>query len=394
MHGLAEGIRAAGNEVFVLTPYTPEFRRKPKDQKYKIITYKYIFPDSFHKLGYSQTLANDVELKPIVYLLSPFMYFFGFLALFKLIKKEKIEVISAHWILPNGFIAALTLLFTGVPVVSSLPGSDVYMADKNSLFRLMARFATRMSVAVTSNSPQLLKDLARINEKDAQRRSRLMRKFSPIVYGVNPEEFKPDKSKKEKIRKELGIEKRDTVVLSVGRLVAKKGFRYLVAAAPKVLKNNPKVTFIVVGEGDQRGDLERFAKKLGVFANFRFLGWVDYGRLVDYYNFGDIFVLPSVRDKEGNLDDQSVSVVEAMACGKPIVTTNFPGYQRVVSDGENGYLTREKNVEQLADAIIKLSLSKSQREKMGRKSRDLVLEKFSWKAIGLQYTELFKKLVG
>ena len=80
MDGVAEGIRAAENEVFVLTSFTPGFKRKITDQKYKIITYKYIFPDSLHRLGYSQTLSNDMELKTVMWLLSPLMYFFGTIA--------------------------------------------------------------------------------------------------------------------------------------------------------------------------------------------------------------------------------------------------------------------------------------------------------------------------
>lgn len=392
MDGVALGILEAGNEIFVLTPFTPGFKRKKSDQKYKIITYKYIFPDSLHKLGYSQTLTNDMELKLIVWLLSPLMYLFATIALIKLIRKEKIDLVNAHWILPNGFIAGVAKLFTGVVVVSTLPGSDVYMAEKNSFFSLLARFATRASDWVTSNSPQLLDDLARINTGDKGEQKKLKKKFSPIIYGVYPDKFKPLTIWKEKIRKELKVPKGDLVVLGVGRLVAKKGFRYLVEAAPSVLKKEKNVTFVIIGEGGQRCELEELAKKLKVYDYFRFPGWADYEKLVHYYNFGDVFILPSVRDEEGNLDDQSVSVVEAMACGKPIVTTDFPGYRIVVEEGENGFLLKEKDSKQIANSLIKLVVSKRLRDKMGKKSRELVIKKFSWKAIGKQYTQLFAKL--
>lgn len=393
MDGVASGIQAAGNEVFVLIPWTPGFKRKKTDQKYKIITYKYIFPDRLHKLGFSQTLTNDMGLKPIMWLLAPLMYFFGFLALLTLVEREKIDIVNAHWILPNGFIAGLVSLFAGVPVVSTLPGSDVYMAEKNALFSWMARFATKHSAAVTSNSPQLLDDLARINTKDKNEQRELKKKFQPIIYGVDPGKFKPNKSWGEKIRKELNIPKGNLVILGVGRLVAKKGFRYLIKAAPAVLNKNKNVNFVVIGEGDRRKGLEDLAKKLNVYEKFRFPGWADYEKLAHYYNLGDVFILPSVRDEEGNLDDQSVSVVEAMACGKPIVTTDFPGYKIVVEDGGNGFLIKEENSKEIADGLIKLLASRELRERMGRRSRDLIIEKFSWKAIGRQYTKVFKSLV-
>ena len=393
MDGVAEGIRGAGNEVFVLTPFSPKFRRGKKDQKYKIRTYKYIWPNFLHQLGYSETLTNDMSLKPIVWFLSPFMYFFGTVALYRLVKKEKIEVVNAHWILPNGFIASLVSKLTGVRVVSTLPGSDVYLAGKNPLFSWMARFAARNSEAITSNSPQLLEDLARIVERNSRKRIFLKTRFSAIIYGVYPDKFRPTKKETEKIREEFSVAKKDLVVLGVGRLVAKKGFRYLIEAAPKVLKKYPKIVFVLIGEGDQRKELEGLADKLGVKENFRLPGWVDYKRIVDYFNFADIFILPSVRDEEGNLDDQSVSVVEAMATGLPVITTNFPGYKIVVRDKENGFLVPEKDKEKIAEAITKLASSNSLRKKMGKKSRELVVKKFSWQAVGREYTNLFKSVI-
>lgn len=392
MDGVASGIQEAGNEVFVITPFAPGFNRKAKDQNYKIVTYRYAPLDSLHKLGYSRTLTNDMELKHVVYFLAPFMYLFGVLSLLRLVKREKIDIINAHWILPNGFIASVVSKITGVPVVSTLPGSDVYMAEKNFLFRRMARFAANTSRAVTSNSPQLLEDLGKIG---GNKRSLFSNKknFTPIIYGVDPQKFKPDKSRSQSIRKKMGIPKDAVVVLGVGRLVAKKGFRFLIEAAPQVLKENENTIFVVIGEGDQRRELEQLAAVTNVSGKFIFPGWVDYKNLVHYYNLADVFVLPSVGDEEGNLDDQSVSVVEAMACAKPVVTTDFPGYRLVVKDGENGFLTRAGASQEIAAAIIKLIDSPELRRRMGQENRRLVVEKFSWNSIGKQYTVLFEKVV-
>jgi glycosyltransferase involved in cell wall biosynthesis/ubiquinone/menaquinone biosynthesis C-methylase UbiE len=393
MDGVASGLASAENQVFVLTPYVAGINTIKRGQNYKIITYKYIWPNSLHRLGYSQTLTNDMQLKLIMWILSPFMYLFGLVALLKLIKKEKIDIINAHWILPNGFIAAIATKLTGVPSVSTLPGSDVYMAQKNVIFSWMARFATRTNSWVTSNSPQLLSDLGNINESNTKKREKLMRKFSSIIYGTYPDKFKPLKTNTKKIRSELNIPKSDLVVLGVGRLVPKKGFRYLVEAAKFILKRKHNVTFLVVGEGDQRSELEKLAKKLGVYEKFRFPGWADYGKLVHYYNIADVFILPSVRDEKGNLDDQSVSVVEAMACGKPIVATDFPGYKIVILDKQNGFLIPQKNSKEIGVAVSKLLLSKRLRDTMGKKSRELVVKNFSWLAIGKQYTMLFNKIL-
>lgn len=384
MDGVASSIAKAGNKVFVLTPFSPLFKnfRRP----YKLVTYKYIYPDRWHKLGYSETLADDKSLKPAAFLLSPLMFIFGTLALYRLVNKEKIDVINAHWILPNGFIACMVGMITKTPVVSTLPGSDVYMADKNVVFRLMAKFAAYFSSVVTSNSPQLIKDLKKLT---GVRNGR----FAPIIYGVDPSKFFPTRKEDKSLRLKLDIGNTGKIVVGVGRLVAKKGFKYLVEAAPSIIKKFPKTVFVIVGDGDQRESLEKLAGRLKVQKNFRFTGYVNYQDLIYYYNLGDIFILPSIRDEKGNLDDQSVSVVEAMACGKPVITTDFPGYKLVIENGINGFLVPEKNSSAIANSIKKMIESRDLAKKMGRKSREMAVRKHSWRQIGIKYSDLFRSLI-
>lgn len=385
MDGVARGISQSGNEAFVLTPYSPYFRKTSKP--YEVITYKYIFPKSLHKLGYSDTLSDDKTIKPLMWFLSPFMIIFGTLALYKLVKKKKIDIINAHWILPNGFMAAIVSILTKVPVVQTLPGSDVYIANKNIVFRLMVAIATHRARAITSNSKQLLDDLAKITNQNIKEKS------YQIIYGVNPKKFKPNRVKNNRLRNKIGINRDSIVILGVGRLVAKKGFYYLVKAAPIIIKDRKNVDFVIVGEGDQKERLINIAKKLEIINKFHFIGAIDYENLVDYYNLSDIFILPSIRDNQGNLDDQSVSVVEAMSCGKPIITTNLPGYRLVIKNRYNGYLVGQKDTSAIAEKIIHLAGSKKVRLKMGVNSRENAIKKCSWTHIGRQYIQLFKKII-
>lgn len=382
MAELAKSLVEAGNDVWVLMPFTPLF--KPSRHKYKVVTYKYIFPNFMHKLGYSETLSNDMGLPILMWFLSPFMYFFGFIALLRLVRNKKIDIINAHWILPNGFIASLVSVISGVPVISTLPGSDVYMAKKNRLFTSLARFAAEKSRWVTSNSPQLITDLSQITGINLENKS------SVIIYGVGSDKFKPDKKAGEMARAELEISNKTKIILGVGRLVEKKGFEYLIRASKEIIKLNPDVRFVMIGDGDQRGYLEDLVKDLKVNSYFEFLGNVSYTKMNDYYNMCDVFVLPSIRDREGNLDDQSVAVMDALTCGKPVVTTDFPGYRVVIKNGSNGLLVEEKKSEELVRSINSLLGSRSVRQIMGRKARLLMIDKFSWKAIGREYTSLYK----
>src|SRR3989344_1288759 len=140
MDDFCEGLVGAGNEVVVVAPFDSQYKLSDY-QNYQIKLFRYIYPDAYHLLGYSRTLEGDQKLRWFVYLLTPFMFLFEFLALLNLVKREKVDIISAHWIVPNGFIAALVSYLTQVPVVITVPGSDMYLAKKNILVRVMAKFA-------------------------------------------------------------------------------------------------------------------------------------------------------------------------------------------------------------------------------------------------------------
>ena len=183
------------------------------------------------------------------------------------------------------------------------------------------------------------------------------------------------------------------MVVGVGRLVEKKGFRYLVNAIPDVISEHKNVIFVLVGDGAEKSMLQDLAKNLKVEKYVRFAGMIDYKTLLDYYNLGDIFVLPSTHDREGNLDDQSVANVEAMACGKPILTSDLPGNRVIIEDGKNGFLLREQDSKDIANKINNLIKNTKLRLQMGKRSRELINEKFSWRAIGKEYTDFFNEIL-
>ena len=307
MNGFCEGLQKAGNEVTVLIPYDKKVDRKPSDQSYKVTTFRYIWPDSLSLLGYSRTLESDQRLRPIVYFLAPFYYFFGFLALLNLIKRKKIEIINAHWIIPGGVIAALVSILTGVPIIITVAGSDVFLATKNKIFRYMALFAAwRAKEIVGGGSPHWTEDLVKIGVDRNKTKN-------TIIYGVDTKQYFPSSVGVAGLRRKFNIKSDEIVILAVGRLVYKKGMHILIGAVPYVIKKNRKVRIIIVGDGDQKGELEELIKKLKVENYVSMPGTIQRDELRSYYNMCDIYVSTSVRDKEGNLDDQSIAMVEAMA---------------------------------------------------------------------------------
>ena len=187
-----------------------------------IITYKYIWPSSLHMLGYSRTMESDQILRARAYLLIPFMIFFGTIALLQLVKKEKIDIINAHWIIPNGLMALIVSKLTGVKYTVTIPGTDAYLAYRYKIIGWVAKIIVISCAGLFSNSLFNLKRILRLGVNPKIR--------AVVSYPVDINKFRPSARGLEEIRKRHGLKKSDIVVLAVGRMVYKKGYDYLIKA--------------------------------------------------------------------------------------------------------------------------------------------------------------------
>jgi len=194
-------------------------------------------------------------------------------------------------------------------------------------------------------------------------------------------------------RKQLGVAPNELMILGVGRLVAKKGFHYLIDAMPAVLKKVPNAKLVIIGDGDQRAELEALVARHKLKDSVTLPGFANRSDLRVLYNAAELFALPSIRDDAGNLDDQSVALVEAMATGTPVIATKFPGYSIVIEENGNGHLTNERDPKSIAEAIIDVLKDEKRRAAMGNRSLTLIKEKFAWPAIAKQYRSLFEKIL-
>lgn len=383
MKAFCDGLSESGNDVTVVTAFDPIFYRK--QDPFKVVLYKYIWPDSLHLLGYSRTMEADVELRKRAYLLVPFLIFFGIIALFRTVKKEKIDIINAHWIIPNGVIAFLVSKLTGVPYTVTLPGTDVYLALRYPLFGFVARFVANQSAGIFSNSSFNLQRFLKLGVKPKVQ--------AVISYPTDVSRFVPLKSGLESLRRKLGLNKKNLVILAIGRMVYKKGFNYLIDAMPKVLEKYPNTRLIFGGEGDIQEEWRKLTRKLHIENKVLFVGTIKRDEIQYYYNLSDVMVAPSIVDKEGNVDGGPVVSFESMACGKPQVVTNVLGVADSIEDGINGFVVPQKNSKAIGESLAKLLQSKSLRERMGRINRQVVTSQLNTKTIGEKYTMFFNQIL-
>lgn len=383
MKPFVEGLVEAGNKVILLTPYVDNFVNNSK--LYKVIKYKYVWPDNWHKLGYSRTMKADVDLKIFNYLLMPLMFLFGTISLIKVIKKYKIDVINVHWIIPNGLLAFVTSKILNIPYIITVPGTDTYLIYRSKFIAMLARIVANSSSGIVSNSKLLLKRIIDLGIKNIP--------VKIISYPVDISKFKLSKLGLDMLRKKLKVTEKNLIILAIGRLVYKKGFSYLIKAMSKTIKIHPNAKLIIGGDGDLLQSLKLMTNKLNLSKSVLFVGNIDRNETDKYYNLSDIFVASSIIDKKGNVDGGPVVSYESMACGKAQIATDILGVASIIKNGVNGYVVKQKNIVELADAIKKLLTSKSKREKMGIRNRNLIRNLLNTKSIGLEYTKFINKVL-
>ena len=194
-------------------------------------------------------------------------------------------------------------------------------------------------------------------------------KIRIIPNGVDVEKFKPTDAAASKRQFNLG---KEPTVLFVGSLVPRKGLPYLVEAAKKVVKQQANTKFVIVGDGPLRKQLDESLNNAGLMGNFVFLGNLKEDQLSTIYSAADVFVLPSIQEGQG------IVLLEAQACGKPVVAFGEGGVYEAVRDKETGFLVELGNSEGLADELLRLLGDEGLRQKMGAAGRRFVTENFTW----------------
>ena len=386
IESIAETLQDQGVAVTVLTPDTPKFSRDVSDHTVNLQTYRYFFPRRLQQLGYSNTLVNDCALKRYVYLLAPFMFLSGIFHLFLLHRKHRFDVVHAQWLLPNGFIGAVVCKLCKISLVITLQGSDIFVSNLNPIFKGMAKWALKHAAMVTSVTPTFLTVLAALGVPEEKR--------CMIPNGVTPNVFAtPSQHMLTELRETLSIPEKGLVVFALGRIVLKKGFDVLIQALPQVQQKVQNVTVIIGGDGSDLPRLKTLAEEQEVSNIIRFPGTISRPDVPRYFHLCDLFVLPAVFDPKGNVDGCPNVILEAMTCGKPVVSSNISGIPIVVKDGETGLLVGEKNVAALATAIISLLENPVKREQFGKAGKQHIQQALTWTKMVEQYISIYQQHV-
>jgi colanic acid/amylovoran biosynthesis glycosyltransferase len=183
------------------------------------------------------------------------------------------------------------------------------------------------------------------------------------------------------------------VILTIARLVEKKGVEYGIRAVAKVLKRHPEIEYKIVGDGPLRNSLHRLIDSLGAGENIKLVGWKDQAEIGQFLQGSDVLLAPSITPESGDEEGTPVVIMEAFAQGVPVVSTYHAGIPEVVKDGKSGFLVAERDVDALADKLEKSLEDPQLRLTMGRSGRAFVEEEYDIDKLNDRLVKIYQQLL-
>ena len=298
-----------------------------------------------------------------------------------LFTKEKFDLL--HW---HQLIGYETKFLSGIPKVFTNHTSMYLEQYQNFYSRFLLKFMLGHVDAVISPSIELKNKSAIIPATVGN---------FYISNGVDEGIFNfhvlPDRDFKEKYSFLLDDKKaKNFIVLCPRRLEPKCGVQYFIEAIPKILEKFNKVKFVIAGRGGFFEEEKRFKNYLeinGCLERVYFLGDIENNLMPYLYNLSDLVVLPSL------MEATSISCLEAMACGKAIISTNVGGLPELIEDKVNGVLVEPRNSSQIAEQILNLLSDEKLRKILGDNSRLKVENYFSWRCIAVQTQKVYEQVI-
>ncbi len=290
------------------------------------------------------------------YVFSPFTI----LSVRSILAKEMPDIVHAHYASHYGFIAALTNYH---PMILTTWGSDILInPGQFRILRYMVQYALKKADLITCDAKHMIKSLEKFGV--------IHSKIHLIYFGTDTQIFNP-KQRSTELRARFTFDN-PPIIMSLRNLEPIYDVETLIKSVRIVLKKVSKAKFVVVGEGSQEMFLRELAEKLQVSQNICFIGSIPNKEVAKYLASSDIYVSSSLSDA-----GLAASTAEAMACGVPVIITDFGDNKEWVENGVNGFLFPAKDTNSLAENIIYLIDHEKERTKFGEINQDIINKKLN-----------------
>lgn len=358
--------------VLALVPHAPGAKQRQVLDGVEVVRYRYA-PESLETLVNDGGILANLRRHKWKWLLIPSFVLAQAWSVRRLLKSERVGIIHAHWMLPQGFVAAVASQGRHkAPFVVTSHGVDLH-GLRGPVLDFLKQVVVRRAAAVTVVSHAMSKQI--------QRREAFGNKISIQPMGVDLSgRFTPA----------VGPSRVPHRILFVGRLVEKKGVCHLLAALPLVRKQIPDALVTIAGFGPEEEALRNQARALGIADAVEFLGPVPQASLPGLYRSSALFVAPFVRASSGDEEGLGLVLIEAAGCGCPVLAGDVPAVKDIFGDEFAEMQLDPRDVPALARAIIGVLTEPERARARAAQLRDELVERFDWRAVASRYTRLLQ----
>lgn len=376
VHELSKRL-TANFDVVVISPHAPGSRVSEDLDGVEVRRFRYA-PTRFETLVNNGGIVTNLRKHRWKWLLLP-LFFAGLCwSTFQAIRKFRPHVIHAHWLIPQG-VVLLLLRCLGVkvpPYLVTSHGADLFALRAKPLTWLKRQVALHAgSVSVVSRVMKEELALLGVPKGSIQVRSMgvdLLNRFTPI--DVKAAECKCQ-------------------ILFVGRLVEKKGARYLIEALPDVAKEFPSLVVRIVGHGPELTALKEMAVELGVQDYVDFMGSKSQEEVAALGQNSTVFVAPFVEAKGGDQEGLGLVLVEALGVGCPVVVSDVSAIKDVVENTEGVCVVPQRSAKELMRGIVQVLQSPERYRHGVLQSRERLIERFDWNSVAESYANMLSQLL-
>lgn len=319
-------------------------------------------PARWETLTHEEGAPNKIRKNPLYLFLLPLYLLSGIWAAWRLARRGEYDIVHVHWPVPQGIFGVVARLAQTRPrtprLVATFYGADLVLVRRFAFLRPFLGWFVRRCADVAAISSYTRRELTALTGANPR----------TIPYGIalppKDEEYPTEPGK----------------ILFVGRLIPRKGVRYLLQAMA-LLTDHPDAHLVIVGGGPERAALEAEVKAHRLTDRVVFTGRISDEELDQHYRSCQVFVLPAIVDSTGDTEMLGMVMLEAMRYRKPVVASRVGGIPDIVQDGVNGLLVAQKDPDALAKALSRLLTDRELSNKLGQAGYNDARTRFSWDAV-------------
>jgi glycosyltransferase involved in cell wall biosynthesis len=380
VHDLA-GALTAHAEVTVLAPDQVGSPRGEVVDGVDVRRFPYFLPRRLQRLALREGIPDNLRASWLARLQVPGFVAAEALAMRRLVREKGIDVVNAHWLVPQAVVAAALYRRKGPALLAHGHGGDVYLLRGLPFGRHVADFVVRHADGLVMSGSGVREVLCNLVGREVTAALQPMGVRSGLFAGAGADLDRDGATPSEF---ETGF------LLFVGRMIEVKGTTYLIRALPRIRELHTGLGLILIGDGPDRPRLEREVHRLGLQDAVRFMGRLPHQQIADHLRRCRAAVVPSITDRTGRTEGLPTVILEAMAARTKVIASAVGGIPDVVRHRENGWLCNEQDPESLASAVLE-ALEGTAGSVLERAA--VTAARFDWEQVAIDYMGYLERAV-